>query len=73
MRKFLLLSIVLTAFASCGHMYGHRKDCSCKSEKSCASSEGQKQGCSDCKGAGQDAGKTSDKKECDDCKKAGKS
>jgi len=70
MRKFLMLSMVLTLVSSCCHMGGHGKH----GPQGPAS-------CSDCKDskckAGESCpreGKPGDKKEeCDDCKKGTKS
>jgi len=83
MRKILLLSIVLTAFASCGHMYGHKSDCGCKGQQSNLQSCSMKdhkadcdssKDCPHCKEKGSSSDKATDKKEeCDDCKKGGKS
>jgi len=87
MRKILLLSIVLTAFTSCGHMYGHKSDCACKGQQSGQQSCSMKdhkaggdssQDCPHCKEKGSSSGKAADKaadkkEECDDCKKGGKS
>lgn len=62
MKKILMLSILVTFFASCGHMYGHKHH---GEASSCCSCKG---GCSTDKEAKTDVKK--DKKECEDCKKA---
>ncbi len=66
MKKILIMSILVSLFASCGHIGGHKHH----DESTCGSSEKQpcKDGCSTNKDAKADVKK--DKKECEACKKA---
>ena len=56
MKKILIVSILVSLFASCGHMGGHKNHDHCKG--GCAAEESSK------------ADVKKDKKECEECKKA---
>lgn len=62
MKKILIMSILVSLFASCGHMGGHKHH----DESACGCSEKQpcKGGCSTDKDA------KKEKKECEACKKS---
>lgn len=64
MKKILMMSIALTFFVSCGHMYGHNHDSATHADCKC-SDGGRKSGAC---ATGKDV-KADSKAECEDCKK----
>ena len=66
MKKILIMSILVSLFASCGHMGGHQHHG--ESASGCSEKQPCKGGCATDKDTKADAKK--DKKECEACNKA---